>query len=306
MKIIVTTTIHHPTKAIALFDALEDWLLIVVGDKKTPEDYRLERGTYVSPADQERYDKALSDAIGWNCIQRRNFGMLMAYDMGADVIATVDDDNIPYDAWGSDLLLGREVEVDHYEIPESVFDPLSVTNHSELWHRGYPLQLLSLRNSHKPIRKKICAHVQADFWNGDPDVDAICRFEHAPVCNFDPIYFPFASNRPSPFDSQNTFLLPEVLPHYFIMPHVGRMDDIWPSYYVQAKGHSVVYGKPSVFQDRHEQDLNKNMRDEYLGYEKNLQLVQDLAVDTERLYWYLPSEASRAFDLFRRHFGAAV
>ena len=60
LNAIVTTTINPPTKAIKLFDAMADWRLIVIGDKKTPPDYRLERGTYVPPAEQESYDKDLS------------------------------------------------------------------------------------------------------------------------------------------------------------------------------------------------------------------------------------------------------
>ena len=236
MKVIVTTTIYPPTKAIKLFDEMKDWRLVVVGDRKTPQDYRLDRGTYVSPRDQERYDKVLSDAIGWDCIQRRNFGLLWAYDLGAEVVALVDDDNIPYDAWGQDLMVGRQVEVNYYETPLPAFDPVGATNMSHLWHRGFPLQLLSKRTSSHPSKKVVNPYIQADFWNGDPDIDAFCRMEHAPECNFEPNCFPMASNKMAPFDSQNTFLLRTCSKHYFLYPHVGRMDDIWASYYVQAKG----------------------------------------------------------------------
>src|SRR5579884_2686770 len=109
-QIIVTTTINDPTEAIERFDASAEWKLVVIGDKRTPTDYRLKRGIYVSPEEQEKYDKPLSDAIGWNCIQRRNFGLLWAYDMGADLIALVDDDNIPNQGWGKSLLLGKKLE----------------------------------------------------------------------------------------------------------------------------------------------------------------------------------------------------
>ena len=98
-KVIVTTTINPPTKAIEKFDAMSEWDLVAIGDLKTPKDYSLKRGAYYSPEAQETYDKELSDAIGWNCIQRRNFGLLIAHDMGADVVAVVDDDNIPLDGW---------------------------------------------------------------------------------------------------------------------------------------------------------------------------------------------------------------
>lgn len=301
-KVIVTTTINPPTEAIVKFQAMKDWELVVVGDLKTPADYRLERGIYVSPAEQEKYDAALSAAIGWNSIQRRNFGLLWAKDLGADVVAVVDDDNIPLDGWGQDLLVGREVEVDYYETDLPAFDPLGATNHGHLWHRGYPLQLVSKRDYRWKSRKTVRADIQADLWNGDPDVDAICRLEHAPVCTFDPSRFPMAANRIGPFDSQNTFLRREVLPDYFLFPHVGRMDDIWAGYYVQAKGFRVVYNKPSVYQDRNAHDLTGDMRQEYLGYENNFKLVEDVVRDPESILAYLPDRAVEAFALYRRHF----
>ena len=63
--------------------------------------------------------------------------------------------------------------------------------------------------------------IQANFWNGDPDIDAVCRMEHAPECKFDNSFFPFSSNKFSPFNSQNTFISKKVLPHYFLFPHIG-------------------------------------------------------------------------------------
>lgn len=304
-KVIVTTTINPPTKAIHDFEAMKDWDLVVIGDLKTPKDYRLERGTYLAPEDQDKYDKALSDAIGWNCIQRRNFGLLIASDMKADVVAVVDDDNIPLPGWGENLLIGREAEVNYYETGLPAFDPVGATNHSALWHRGYPLQLLSKRNYDKRSRKTLHVDVQADFWNGDPDIDAVCRMEHAPECKFDPALFPIAADKMAPFNSQNTFLDGSLLRDYFLYPHIGRMDDIWAAYYVQAKGRRVVFCQPSVYQDRNVHDLTRDMRQEYLGYENNLQLVQDLARDPESLTAYLPGRAVWALELYRRHFAHA-
>ncbi|WP_192360417.1 hypothetical protein [Mesorhizobium mediterraneum] len=300
-KVIVTTTINPPTKAIEGFQAMRDWDLVVIGDKKTPK-YHLDRGIYVSPEDQEKYDRALSDAIGWNCIQRRSFGLLWAKDLGADVVALVDDDNIPLPGWGDDLMVGKEVEVDYYETDLPAFDPLGATNHGQLWHRGYPLPLLSKRNYNQKSRRKVIVDVQADLWNGDPDIDAICRMEHAPECTFDPERLPMAANKMSPFNSQNTFLSGAYLKDYFLFPHVGRMDDIWASFYVQAKGCRVIYGKASVYQQRNEHDLLSDMRQEYLGYENNLKIVNDLARDPASILAHLPGRSAWAFQLYRRHF----
>ena len=301
-KVIVTTTIHPPTKAIEAFQAMRDWELVVVGDKKTPRNYHLDRGIYIAPEEQDAYDPALSETIGWNCIQRRNFGLLWAKDMNADVVAVVDDDNVPLEGWGQDLLVGRQVEVDYYETDLPAFDPVGATNHGRLWHRGYPLQLVPQRDYRRRTRKSLFADIQADFWNGDPDIDAVCRLEYAPRCQFDPARFPMAADKMGPFGSQNVFLTGEVLKHYFLFPHIGRMDDIWASYYVQAKGFRVIYGRPSVHQDRNAHDPIQDMRQEYIGYENNLRLVEDLAGDPESVLAYLPSRTVTALRLYRRHF----
>lgn len=301
-KVIVSTTINPPTKAIEAFQAMPDWDLVVIGDKKTPSDYRLKRGVYVTPEEQEKYDPALSEAIGWNSIQRRNFGFLWAKDMHADIVAVVDDDNIPLPGWGQNLLVGKEVEVDYYETDLPAFDPIGATNHGHLWHRGYPLQLLPKRDYSKKTRQKVRVDVQADFWDGDPDIDAVCRIIYAPECKFDADRFPLAANKIAPFDSQNTFFKGAVLKDYFLFPHVGRMDDIWGGYYFQAKGYQVVFNKPSVYQARNVHDLIRDMRQEYLGYENNLQIVQDVARDPESILAYMSGRSAWAFQLYRRHF----
>jgi hypothetical protein len=301
-KVIVTTTINPPTEAVEAFQAMKDWELVVIGDKKTPRDYHLSRGYYVTPEEQEQYDPALSQAIGWNSIRRRNFGLLWAHDMKAEVVAVVDDDNIPLPGWGTELLLGKEVEVNYYETDLPAFDPIGATNYPHLWHRGFPLQLLPLRKYDRKSRRKVRVDVQADFWNGDPDVDAICRMQYAPECEFDPAAFPMAANKWGPFDSQNTFLRGALLKDYFIVPHVGRMDDIWGSFYLQAKGAQVVYNKATVYQRRNVHDLTVDMREEYAGYEHNLRMIEALAGEPESILNYLPGRAVWAWQLYRRHF----
>ena len=83
----------------------------------------------------------------------------------------------------------------------------------------------------------------------------------------------------SPFGSQNAFIPGKMLCDYMMFPHVGRMDDIWPSYYAQAKGWKVVYNRASVYQQRNAHDLTRDLHGEYIGYENNLQLVQSLTQD---------------------------
>ncbi len=301
-KIIATTTINPPTQAIGKFQRMEEWDIVVAGDLKTPKEYRLDRGVYLTPKDQEAISEELSEAVGWNCIQRRNFAVIKAYEMGADIIALIDDDNIPYESWGDNIYIGRPVEVAEYRTEAPAFDPVGATNESHLWHRGFPLQLLPTRDYSTKATKRIVPDVQAMFWNGDPDIDAICRMEHAPECRFDEACFPMAANRIGPFNSQNTFISRRIVKDYFLFPHIGRMDDIWASFYVQAKGARVVYDRPTVYQDRNVHDLVKDMKQEYLGYENNLNLIRALYDNPDAIFDYLPEESARAFKIYRSLF----
>lgn len=298
VKVIVTTTINPPTGALERFAQMSGWNLVVVMDKKTPAD-RISNAVYLTCDAQESINRGLSDAIGWNCIQRRNMGFVYAIkEMNADIIATVDDDNIPLDNWGTTLLVGENIEAQEMLTTQSTFDPLSVTNHSELWHRGFPIQLVESRVRSTTVGAKqiITPTVQADFWNGDPDVDAVCRMTRPTDCEFSG-QFPFFSKKPSPFNSQNTFLHKTVIPHYFMFPEIGRMDDIWAAYHVLAQGFRVVYGGPSVIQRRNQHNLTKDMKGELIGYLENEEMMANFGPTcvTDRL----PIRALRAFKLYQ-------
>jgi hypothetical protein len=176
-----------------------------------------------------------------------------------------------------------------------VFDPLSATSYKNLWHRGYPISLLQGKNDRAAETSSIVADVQADFWNGDPDVDAICRLEHNPECDFSRDTFPFFSDAPSPFNSQNTFFTRKSIRDFFLFPFVGRMDDIWGSYYCQSQGHRVVYSAPTVYQARNEHDLMIDFSKEINGY----QTAHKVATDASNLEKYIPEQSWKAFKAYQ-------
>ena len=98
MIYIATTTINPPTKALKLFAKNKNCKLVVALDKKSKK-FELKNSIILSTGYQEKKWPKLSKLVGWNCIQRRNFAILEAYNCGADVIALIDDDNIPYNNW---------------------------------------------------------------------------------------------------------------------------------------------------------------------------------------------------------------
>lgn len=300
MNVIVTTTIRPPTEALVKFAGRPGWRLIVVGDLKTPHSRYEQRNdlTYLHPDYQERHYKELSDLIGWNCIERRNIGFVEAFRMGAEIVASVDDDNIPYDAWGTDLLIGKTINATCWESSLAAFDPLWVTNVKHLWHRGFPIQLVQQRKYESSGLISMTPLVQADLWDGDPDIDAIARMLFRPDVRFDPIE-PYCSRAISPFNSQNTFLHRSVLPSYFVFPHIGRMDDIWGAYIAQhllaAASPMVVYARASVIQVRNEHDLTRDFQDEVIGYLHSEKLLANL----KEWRSFLPERALKAFDCYQ-------
>lgn len=308
-KIIVTTTINSPTIATIKFAEIaqrDNWVFIIVGDTKTPHneykelEIKYPNVKYLSPEEQEKEYKEISDVIGWKTIQRRNIGFIAAYKMGADVIATVDDDNIPYENWGQNLCIGKTINVDMYESELNVFDPLSITKDNYIWHRGYPIEYLQKRHRVEykgKVKRKIL--IQADLWDGDPDIDAMARLTYKPIVKYSDIKEPYCSNKISPFNSQNTFLAREVIPYYSVLPFTGRMDDIWGGYILQHYfPDSIIYSPASVYQDRNVQDLIVNLEKELIGYRNTLQLVENL-VNFEKI---IPKEALSFYNMYKKQF----
>lgn len=301
-KFIVITSINKPTEATKLYCSKKDWNVIIVGDKKTPHHlYQDLNCNYLTPEYQEKEYGFLSEIIGWNSIQRRNIGFVEAYRQGADILATVDDDNIPYNNWGENLFIGKTIEADFYTTDNICFDPLSVTNQNHLWHRGYPIQLLERKNKNEyKGKKEITVKIQADLWDGDPDIDAICRLTYKPNVMFN-TESPYFSNKPSPFNSQNTFISREIIPYYTVLPHVGRMDDIWSSYFVQTIfKDNLIYNKASVFQDRNAQDLITNLEKEIIGYRHTLDFVSNNSALLS--LGFVPENTKQFFRCYRSYF----
>lgn len=308
-KFIITTTINSPTEATLKFCAIadkKDFTFVVIGDTKTPhEEYRkleqeFKNVVYLSPEQQEELYPELSEVIGWKTIQRRNIGFVYAYQQGAEIVATVDDDNIPYDSWGDNIMVGKEIFVDLYEnISCPYFDAISTTEHNDLWHRGFPIEHLQVKNNIEyKGQTKITPLVQAEFWDGDPDIDAICRLSKKPIVKFNK-FEPFTTNQLTPFNSQNTFLHRSVLKNYSVFPYTGRMDDIWGAYVMQHyHPKSVIFTSASVYQARNPQDLVRNLENEVIGYRNTLTLLENLSNYTT----VLPEQTVKYFEIYRQYF----
>jgi hypothetical protein len=317
---LITTTINKP---ILLEEYIRDALLykqnlvevIVAGDKKTPISTisyckYLEKKysilcTYLSPNDQinflKKY-KSLKNFIPWNCIQRRNVGLLKFYENRSDIAILIDDDNfiLTKNYFSHHSHLGDKIKIKVINSKNgwwNVCEMLEDTKKINFYHRGYPL---SKRWSTKEKNKKINflnarVVVNAGLWFGDPDVDALTRL-------FYPIEvkkksFLFHNQTASsiknfnPFNSQNTSILRELIPSYFLFPYIGRFDDIWASYIIKkianVKNDYITYGEPIVFQKRNPHDYFKDFEDEKFGLINNdcfIDILQNVKLKKELTY----------------------
>ena len=86
-----------------------------------------------------------------------------------------------------------------------------------------------------------------------------------------------------------------------VIPHVGRMDDIWGAYALQQDMRDVyedfvLYNQATVYQDRNDHDLTLDMEQEMIGYKLNPHLI------TNGYESVLPEKASKAFSIYKNSF----
>jgi reversibly glycosylated polypeptide len=294
---IVTTTINVPTALEryadnARFYEHSDLNFVVIGDRKTPAETQEFCATlnsqwypceYLGIPEQQQYLErfpSLWDHLPFDSIQRRNIGLLKAWEDGADVIITIDDDNwmLNHDFVRLHGVVGQSPELPAVESTSGWFNVCSVleeANGLPFYHRGYPRgerwKESEAFSCTAPIRRRVA--VNAGLWLDDPDIDAMTRIEHPIVVrgvrSSAPSRFTLQPGTWSPFNSQNTALARDVIPAYFLSPRVGRYDDIWPSYIVTRianhLGEVISYGEPLLRQKRNIHDLWRDLDAERVG-----------------------------------------
>lgn len=292
---VVTTTINVPVLLEEyvkdIINHKHDCFFVVIGDKKTPpeakkycEDLAKKTGmeiVYMDVDAQVKYLKdfpELDEHIQYNCIQRRNIGILYAFQNNADVIITIDDDNF----FLTKNFVGHHKVGDTKELDVistnigwlNVCNFLEEEHGREFHHRGHALEVRHQNEKLTTKKKKVKVVVNAGFWLGDPDVDALTRIHYVAKPITAVAYkrkdnFALEKGTWSTFNSQNTSLAREVIPAYFLSPKVGRYDDIWGAYVLKRitdhLDHAISFGHPVVNQERNVHNYWKDLAKESDG-----------------------------------------
>ncbi|XP_048249064.1 probable glycosyltransferase STELLO1 [Haliotis rufescens] len=284
---IVVTTISYPTPDIKFLANIPGWKVVVVGDTKTPADWRNQNCVFLSLEDQRGLGFDTESLLPEESYARKTMGYLFAIAHGAKVIYETDDDNRPLD-----LLKTFKLDPTMWGIlyrGEKLFNPYRHFGQPTLWPRGYPLGSVG----ESPTTEYLLNHwktpsIQQGLVNGDPDMDAIFRLTRKQTRS--QLNVTFDGRAPpaivpagvfAPFNSQNTLFLYDAL-WALLIPSTTtfRVCDIWRGYWAQRllweMGGNVGFFPPNAVQRRNSH-----------SYLSDAQEEKDLYFQTERLVDFL-------------------
>lgn len=279
-KYLIITSINNPTKAVKNYAQMQGWNIVMVGDKKTPDDWDCDNIEYLSPDKQANLKFSIINELPWNQPSRANIGYLYAMEKKADSITQSDDDNIPNKFWG--------LPNDDQEM--SIIDTNSFTNvysnftNEFIWPRGYPLD--KILNSKRAIESK--GKLKVAIWqhlaDGDTDVDAIYRLTNNKTISFnqrDPLAL--SRNTVCPFNCQSTTFFKESYVLLYLPSYITpRSSDIVRGLIAQPLLWSIErnlgFTSPTVTQERNPHNYLKDFEEEiliYLNSEKIIEIANE-------------------------------
>ena len=321
-KWIVITTVQLPTDAVRTMAAQPGWMVVAVGDKKTPAGWKLENCVFLSVERQAELGFNLHRLIPYRHYGRKNIGYLFAIQHGARVIYDTDDDNeLIVDRLEEGFIIDFDKETDannmlvylpsrsssaKHKPPLPVVNPYLHFGQKNLWPRGYPLSSIGMSTvdefNYRRAGPEMKPYVQQGLANGDPDVDAVFRLtrKRAGVkvdLTFDreapPVTIP--PGLMSPFNTQNTVIHHQAFWGLLVpVTTTFRVCDIWRGYWMQRVlwdvGGTLSFHKASVYQERNEHNYFFDHVDEFQLHNDSRRLVEFL------LSW----QPSPEVDLFSR------
>jgi hypothetical protein len=279
-KYIIITSIFQPTEAVRKFAALQDYQLVVAGDKKTPADWRQDGAVYLDVEAQANAAPGFANLLPFNHYGRKMIGYLYAIQQGATIIIDTDDDNIPYEGWQFPAFEGR------FDATAADLGFVNIYHHystQHIWPRGLPLRNINDERSKLQLQEEAVA-ARIGIWQGladeDPDVDAIYRLTSNAPCFFDkkaPVVL--EAGTICPFNSQNTAIRKELFPLLYLPSFVTfRFTDILRGLVAQPimwhHGYKLGFTEATVVQKRNEHDYFKDYLSEVPMYEHTETVVR--------------------------------
>jgi hypothetical protein len=289
---LIITTINKPNRNMRMYDMdckKNNWDFIVVGDKKTPKNFKLPNAKFINYKRKIK-EISFSNKCPINTYARKNIGYLYAIKNNSDVIVETDDDNAPLKNFFSPFYLYSNARTIHKKE-----DWINIYNYfvdkkdlNKIWPRGLPLEKIIRSKNEIIIKKRNKKNlVIQSLCNGNPDVDAIFRLMNPQKKNFKFIKnkkFFVSKKSFVPFNSQSTIWHKDAFPLLYLpVTCTFRATDIWRSLIAQiilnSDNKHILFQSPTVFQDRNIHDLMKDFESEvpvYLESQKIINLLKNI------------------------------
>lgn len=312
-KVLVVTTIngegHSGISNLVADSESQNYQLLLIGDRKTPSNLSgiVAPTVHFYDLETQLSSKFLSGrTLPLNHYARKNFGYLVAAEMGCEWISETDDDNRLFvEFWDRQIpnKLVKNSTSSHWVNIYSAFGM------GEYWHRGIPINEVRRANSliiHEIDSSSSIACVQG-LADGDPDIDAICRMLYKPVTEFSRAdSFIVEPGFYSPTNSQLTRWRTELtLPLLYLPSTVPwRVSDIWRGLIVQRyfaiSDLRTQFRGGLGFQDRNEHDLLKDFIDElevHMSTRLLLEILETIEIYDKYKYMHAVYSGMLARDL---------
>ena len=282
---LVLTTINKVSKNILNIEKRcqkKNWEFQVIGDKKTPKNFKLNYGIFYSLSDQYKLGLNYTKKSLVNSYARKNVAYLMSIKNGADIIIETDDDNYPL----NNFFKERSLVHKFYQVKNkgwiNIYD-IFKRDKSLIWPRGLPLSEILKKKKFKFKLKKNKCFIQQGLCNLNPDVDAIFRLinDQINVKFKSNLKIGISNNSITAFNSQNTTWFKEAFSLLYLPSTCTmRATDIWRSFVAQRimweNDWYLLYHDATVWQERNVHDLMKDFKDEIPGYLNNDRIVKTL------------------------------
>lgn len=288
---LVITTINKPNYILREYDKnckKNNWEFIVIGDKKTPVNFKLKNCLFVD------YKKKIEKLkfiryCPINSYTRKNIGYLLSIKKKVDVIVETDDDNMPLNNFFKPIKYFEKAKIISKKNNWlNIYNYFLKKKNLKIWPRGLPLDKINYF-SYKDIKKSktLPVSVIQSVCNGNPDVDAIFRLINNNEKNIRFVpklkYF-LGKNTFCPFNSQSTTWTKECFPLLYLPSYCSmRTTDIWRSLVAQIilnnNNKKILFISPTVYQIRNEHNLLSDFKSEipiYLENNKIIQLLKDI------------------------------
>ena len=230
---LVITTINKPNKNIKELINLckkNKSKFIVIGDKKTPKNFKISYGFFYNILNQKKLDFKFSKICPHNSYARKNIGYLVSIKDkdNIETIIETDDDNYPKNNFFNFLSPIHNVEEVEQKNWVNIYKKF-IEKNSEIWPRGLPLDKINHlpKFKKKKVTKKF--YLKQGVCEGNPDVDAIYRLINDKIdIRFKNDYKFSLGKAFSPINSQNTIWSKKIFPlMYLPVTCTMRATDIW-------------------------------------------------------------------------------